>query len=200
MTRFYLIRHGEKIKQVGDPPLSEKGKLQAAITAKYFQTLSVGKIISSPLLRTKQTAQQIADILNMEVLLDDLLKERVNWGDDPQQTLEDFLAMWQKATKDRGWIPQVGDSSRSAGQRLDKLIRSQKADYQSVAMITHGGIITDFLRNIFNGQQLEEKCPGFTELIDEKILECSITVVDFDAKKDNYNLIEVASVKHLQGI
>lgn len=200
MPRFYLVRHGEKVKQIGDPPLSEKGVLQAITTGKYFKNISIQKIISSPILRAKQTAHQIAEVLKIEVATHDLLKERVNWGDDPSQNFESFLAMWERASDERDWIPPVGDSSRNAGERLNKLISSQNNEIGQTVLVTHGGIITDFLRNVFSNEQLDAKCPNFTKMKDLDILECSITIIDFDAKTQKYDLVELASTKHLQEI
>ena len=198
--RFYLLRHGEKVKQIGNPPLSEKGVLQAKATGTYFKTLPIQRIITSPILRAQQTAQQIADALALQVITHKLLKERVNWGDDPTQNFESFLAMWERASADRDWIPQVGDSSRHAGERLNKFIYSQNDEVNQVILVTHGGIITDFLRNVFSDEQLDAKFSNFTEMKDQNILGCSVTIVDFDPKIQRYDLVELASTKHLKDL
>jgi len=195
--RFYLVRHGEKVKQIGDPPLSEKGLLQARLTGKYFRYTPVQKVISSPILRAKQTAQQIAEALALDFEIHDFLKERVNWGDDPAQSFADFLAMWEKASTERNWVPPVGDSSSRAGKRLEQLIGLQNIESGRVVLVTHGGIITDFLRNVFSNDELDAKFVGFEKAKDASILECSITTVDFDPKTQKYELIELASTKHL---
>ena len=195
--RFYLVRHGEKVKQIGDPPLSEKGFLQAKLTGKYFKTIPIKKIISSPILRTKQTAQQIAEVLALDFVIHDFLKERVNWGDDPTQSFADFLAMWERASEERDWLPPVGDSSSRAGKRLEELVGLQNCKPEHVVFVTHGGIITDFLRNVFTDTELDAKFAGFDKAKDAGVLECSITTVDFDPKTKKYELVELASVKHL---
>ena len=195
--RFYLVRHGEKVKQIGDPPLSEKGFLQAKLTGKYFKTIPIKKIISSPILRTKQTAQQIAEVLALDFVIHDFLKERVNWGDDPTQSFADFLAMWERASEERDWLPPVGDSSSRAGKRLEELVGLQNCKPEHVVLVTHGGIITDFLRNVFTDTELDAKFAGFDKAKDAGVLECSITTVDFDPKTKKYELVELASVKHL---
>ncbi len=158
MTKtFYLIRHGDKIKTVGDPPLSEKGMKQAEATARHMQLYPIEQIIASPILRTQQTAKILADQLKLPVITDALLRERVNWGDDPDQSFNDFIAMWEKGSSDRDWNPPVGDSSRSAGARLQKVIESQSDDKQHIVLITHGGIIADFVLNIFLGKLRDHK-------------------------------------------
>lgn len=195
-----MVRHGEKVKQIGDPPLSEKGVLQAKATAKHFKNLKVCKVISSPILRTKQTAQHIADELALDILIDDLLKERVNWGDDPNQSFDDFLAMWAQATLERDWVPPVGDSSRKAGERLQEIISSSDEDNGDIVLVTHGGIITDFLSNVFCDQILDAKLPIFSSEKDSSILECSITTIDYDPETRKYELLDLSSTKHLEEI
>lgn len=197
---IYLVRHGEKIKHIGDPHLSNKGVLQAKATGQYFKSLPIQKIIASPISRSQQTAQYIADVLALEVLTHDFLKERVNWGDDPHQTFENFLAMWERASSERNWVPPVGDSSRAAGERLHTLITSYIDPVDHVILVTHGGIITDFLRNIFDEQILNAKFHGFNKTKDENILECSITTIDYNPQDSIYELIELASTKHLQEV
>ncbi len=198
--RFYLVRHGETVKKIGDPSLSEKGLAQAKSTGYYFKNLSIQKIITSPALRSKQTAQVIANALKLEFAIKPLLKERVNWGDDPNQKFENFLVMWKKASIERDWIPQIGDSSRKAGERLSSFISSQDDEFVHTILVTHGGIITDFLCNIFDEDKLNIKFPNFANLKDSSILECSITIIDFDPKTYKYTLIELVSTKHLDKI
>lgn len=197
---IYLVRHGDKVKRMGDPPLSDKGVLQAKATGQYFKSLQIQKIIASPISRSRQTAKYIADALALEVLTHDLLKERVNWGDDPHQTFENFLAMWNRASSERNWIPTIGDSSRAAGERLNTLVTSRIGPVDHVILVTHGGIITDFLRNIFDEQILNAKFNGFNKTRDENILECSITTIGYNRDNSTYELIELASTKHLQEI
>lgn len=196
--RIYLIRHGEKVKKIGDPSLSEKGNSQAKVTGNHFEGKVVDKIVSSPILRTMETSQHIGSALNIIPSVDHLLKERVNWGDDPNQSFEDFLAMWKKATSERDWVPPVGDSSISSGERLKKVIKSLENSVNTAILVTHGGIITDFLRNEFGDEVLNQNFPNFSKLVDGAILECSITTIDYDLVTDKFELIELASVDHLK--
>jgi len=83
---IYFVRHGEtilnakNIRQGPDGSLSEKGREQAAATAKRFPTKK-GKpevIIASPFQRTRETAAIISEELKMDVEYCDLLVERRN--------------------------------------------------------------------------------------------------------------------------
>ena len=77
VIKMYLVRHGEKEKIKGDPPLSANGQFQAVKTAEFFLNIPVDRIISSPAMRCKETAQIISDKLGCGYELSNLLKERV---------------------------------------------------------------------------------------------------------------------------
>lgn len=196
--RFYIVRHGEKIKRISDPPLSDIGVLQAKATGKYFRAFSIGKIISSPILRAKQTAELIASYLSLDVITDELLKERINWGDDPKQIFDEFLKMWKRTSIDRNWMPPIGDSSRNAGNRLNRIINLQDGSENQIVLVTHGGITADFLRNYFSEMTLNSAYENFSDILEESMSECSITTVDFNPENKSYKLIDLASTKHLK--
>lgn len=196
MKYYYIVRHGEKQKIQGDPPLSLKGVKQAKHTAKYLSQFPVELIFSSPLRRARQTAEEIGKIFKIPVSVSPLLRERVNWGDDPNQSMEDFLSMWQKASTDRNWQPPVGDSSIQAGKRIMSLVEtlfSHPADH--IVIVSHGGIITDFLRNLFDESHLSNHIPNFSSTLDENIKDCSVTILKWSMKHDKFKLIKLASTR-----
>jgi len=63
MARIYLVRHGEAAGRWADevnPGLSELGRSQAAEAARTLAPLGPLDIVSSPLLRAKETAEPLA--------------------------------------------------------------------------------------------------------------------------------------------
>lgn len=195
--RFYLVRHGDKEKTPGDPPLSVLGKKQAKAVANYLKSYSIQKIVTSPILRAKQTAEEIASNFNLKIEVSNLLKERANWGDDPTQSYEDFVIMWERAIVDRDWTPPVGDSSRTAGKRLQQLIENIDEVNSQIVLVTHGGIITDFLLNVFDEKKLNSAFQGFTDSKIANIHECSVTIIDYD-QNSRFELVTLADNRHLQ--
>ena len=196
MHTFYLVRHAEKLKIIGDPPLSDLGNKQAVLTANYFRSLPISKIVSSPILRTFQTAEQIGKALGIKVETSDLLKERVNWGDDPSQSFDEFTKMWIRSSQNRNWQPPVGDSSYNCGKRLQKLIENLMSEFDThIVLVTHGGIISDFLRNTFQPEELNQFIPNFVTPLDDNIKETSITTLV--RKDDKYILRKLGDVTHL---
>lgn len=87
MNRIYLIRHGENRANITkefshkrvDYPLTEKGVLQAKQTAEHFGGLHVHEVYSSPLKRAKQTAEIIAEQLDLDVTVIENFRE-INVG------------------------------------------------------------------------------------------------------------------------
>lgn len=196
-TSFYLVRHGSKEKSVGDVPLSPQGILQAQATARYFHSLPVRTILSSPLRRAKQTAAYIALGGGLPVSEDIRLRERANWGDLTGQTFDEFVAMWERCTRDRDYMPPVGDSARRAGERLSAVLSewAQRQPGTNMIMVTHGGLITDFLVNTFSEDRLNLWDPAFLAVQSDLVPECSITKIDYVQGK--FDLENFASTRHL---
>jgi broad specificity phosphatase PhoE len=198
MTVFYLVRHGKKEAVSGDAPLSQQGIIEAYATARALAGVSIRHIFASPLRRAKETAATIAAIHDLAVIEEARLRERANWGDLAGQSLAEFVEMWERSTRDPTYVPPIGDSARQAGMRMDQLLRekAKHASSDQMVMVTHGGLITDFLVTALPLEQLERWHPTF--LIDQSSLipECSITVVRLE--KEEYALELLAGAKHLR--
>ena len=77
-----LLRHGQTPMSVqkryagrSDAPLTDVGVQQAAAAAKRLASAGLGVIVTSPLLRTVQTAQQVAAVTGAAVVTDDGFRE-----------------------------------------------------------------------------------------------------------------------------
>ncbi len=187
MTTFYLVRHGIKEKMMGDPGLTEIGHAQAELTGQFLAQFPISSIMASPYLRTQQTAEHIAKHVGVKIATSPLLKERANWGEDPTQPIEEFFEEWNKATFDRTYQPKVGDTSLQAGQRLEQALDqfAEKKD-QHIVLVTHGGIIMDFLRNVLSDEKVSHLLKTFDQGQGYEVPECSITIVE-----KNGNLVTV---------
>ncbi|MDH5533007.1 MAG: histidine phosphatase family protein [Candidatus Pacebacteria bacterium] len=181
MTTIYLIRHGQKEVHAGDPGLTKLGINQATQTGHYLKDHPITQIIASPFKRTIETAQHIGKVLNLEYTLDEKLIERMNW-EDKNITRNEFLREWIKATNDREYIPKYGDSSRATGQRIERLVDDLTKDDSHIILVTHGGAIIDYLRNIFGDEKLSDLRKKYDEGEDFQMLNCSVNKV---VLKDN---------------
>lgn len=197
-TTFFLVRHAIKEKAIGDVSITPKGILQAKETAHYFRNLPITIIVTSPLRRAKETAEYIALKTNSILIEDSRLRERANWGDLPEQTFDEFVAMWDKCTLDPEYIPPVGDSARKAGERFASLLTelgNTQPPKSNIVIVTHGGLITDFLVSEFPESELNVWHPNFVLRQSELVSECSVTKLIFDNGQFNMELF--ASIGHL---
>jgi len=169
---------------------------QARLTARYLATRRIELLYASPLRRARQTAAMIADALGLAVRVDDRLRERMNWGDSSApQTRDDFLAEWARATRDRDFAPRSGDSSRATGQRVLSLLDEvAQRGGETVALVAHGGVTVDLLRNLFPDDVLKARYPD-ADIITHGVPGCAVT--HLVRHGDTYDLRTLASVAHL---
>jgi broad specificity phosphatase PhoE len=181
MTTIYLIRHGQKQVHAGDPSLTQIGFDQAKETGEYLKQFPINKIISSPLKRTVETAQQIAKVLNLKYSLDKALIERMIWS-DPKITRQEFIREWIKSTNNREYVPKYGDSSRATGERIHQLVNKVSKDQNHIVFVTHGGAILDYLRNMFGDAKLSSIKIAYQEGNDFQMMNCAINKIVSDNK------------------
>jgi len=183
VTRIYLVQHGDKERAPGDPGLTELGRHQAQVTARWLQGMGLNEVHSSPLRRARETAEAIARAAGLAVKVDSRLRERMNW--DATQTLETFLAEWDRSTKDRDFVPGTGESSRSAGERLRAFLAAYSGGSGRIAVVAHGGVTIDLLRTLLGDAGLP------SGLLGEGIPSCAVTTFD------DLHVVTVASTEHL---
>lgn len=195
MERLYLVRHGERSGIAKDTPLTNYGEKQAELTGKYLSTVdNISLIYASPLKRAQQTAEIISSVLKLPIFIDTRLLERMRFGDRAGESYSQFIRQWHETCTDRKYDPPMGDSSFNAGNRF-KDLTDEISIGQNVVIVSHGGVIGDFLRNVFDDIMLpitfgsDQKA----EFID--ISYCSITEVS--RKGSKYNLEIINDTTHL---
>ena len=185
--KIHFIRHGKRDRrQIGDPTLTAAGRTEAGLLAAALAVEPVAAVYSSPLARASETAAIIATTLGLTVVNDGRLRERMNWGDIADQSFDEFIAQWERCSQDRDYEPAVGGSSRAAGQRLAAFAAAchQSFATQTVVAVTHGGVLADFLRNVFTPAELDRVRPAFSlaPYSSEVIPECSVTTLVYDGE------------------
>lgn len=83
LKKFIAVRHGEseanRLQIFSDHeskyPLTEEGRTQVMNAARELSDVSVDGIISSPVLRARETAEILSENLGLEVIIDDRLRE-----------------------------------------------------------------------------------------------------------------------------
>lgn len=197
-TTFYLVRHGKKAQGIGDVPLSPEGRREAEATARHLSARTIRRVVHSPLARARETAAVIAEAVGAALAEDPRLRERANWGDLPGQSFEEFHEMSERCIRDRHYVPPVGDSAAAAGERFRSCLLAladRHAD-ESIVVVTHGGVLTDFLVDAIDEPALREAHPRFIEARSTLVPECSVTKIVY--ADGRFRLSAFASIKHLR--
>jgi isoleucyl-tRNA synthetase len=153
MTKIIFVRHGESEANVaktyndnGLSSLTEKGQQQAQKLAQDLEHVDV--ILSSPFLRTQQTAEPLAKKFGLTVETRDYLKE-LNHGRYADAAYDEFVAEERKKFFDDS-DHKFGDTGESfndlvaRGELLRKEIL-EKYSGKTVVVVTHGHPVKAFI-------------------------------------------------------
>lgn len=155
---FVFVRHGESVGNVesrwqgqSDYVLTERGRAQARALAQRWKSEGVrfNLIISSPLVRAKETAEIIAAALNSKLELDPILMER-HIGEMEGLTAEEVRKKPQPPyVTPYDPIGGAGEGDWAlflrAGRALHALVRRPPGSY---LIVSHGGILNQLMNAI----------------------------------------------------
>ncbi len=159
MKKLFLIRHGlsvanrEHIVQgQSDYPLSEEGRVQSQKLAKYLSasTDTPTSILSSPLMRARETAEILAEALGCGVEYDDLWMER-RLGEAQGVDYETVRSWFASKGLPSPYEPihGNGESWLELYIRADRALLSiMKRPAGTYIVVSHGGFLNAVLRAI----------------------------------------------------
>jgi broad specificity phosphatase PhoE len=157
-VHFILIRHGqtewnaapgigggrvERFRGHADIPLNETGLAQAARVGARLAGDKIDALYASPLQRTLQTAQPIADTHGLEIRKNDALID-IDVGaleglsvDEARQAFPDVIDKWSNAPA-RCKFPK-GESIKGVRTRVEAMLDELAAAHagQTVALVSH---------------------------------------------------------------
>jgi probable phosphoglycerate mutase len=154
-----LLRHGETPLSVekrfsgrGDAALTDRGRQQAEASARRLAELGADVVVSSPLRRTRQTADVVGRALGLDVAVDDGLAES-DFGEWEGMTFRevhaaqpDALAAW---LADDTVAPPGGESMAATTARVlsarDRIVAAH--DGATVVVVSHVTPIKALLRD-----------------------------------------------------
>jgi broad specificity phosphatase PhoE len=193
ITVLYFVRHGDKDEETKERKLTEKGKIEAQKAGKFLSQFPIEHIVASPSLRTRQTAELINVFFGIPIVEDERLHERAEFG-ATTYSHEECVSIWRKASYKRTWQPPVGESSRKKGEEIERAVGDLvQKNFAHVVIVTHGGSISDFLRNIA-GSRLKRMKRYFGDV---SILTGSISIVEYDHDLKKFTLRCVNFTEHL---
>jgi ribonuclease H / adenosylcobalamin/alpha-ribazole phosphatase len=148
-TTTILLRHGEtplsaekRFAGIGEIPLTDVGVEQARAAAKALAGRTIDAIVCSPLKRTRQTAQEIADALGVPVRAEEGFRE-TDFGDWEGYTFAEVRERWPAELDswlaDPSVAPPHGESFTATARRVqtarDKLL--VRFRQQTVLIVSH---------------------------------------------------------------
>ena len=159
--KLYAARHGEtqwnaqnKVCGRTDLPLTEKGRTQGEALAEKAVLLDIDLILSSPMLRARQTAAFVAEKCGVPVIIDDrLIEQAYGIYEGVDRKNPDFLAnKRQFAYRYPG-----GESMMDVAHRVYGLLDEVKGKYcgKNVLLVFHGGVCR-VIRTYFEDMTNEE--------------------------------------------
>ena len=143
---LYVARHGQtqwnlenRVCGRTDLPLTEDGWKQAWLLAERTKGLKIDVIISSPMLRARQTAEPVADIHGLEILMDDRLIEQ-DYGIYEGADRKD--PAFQANKRLFAFRYPEGESMMQLAGRVYGLLEQIKVRYsdKTVLLVCHNGI------------------------------------------------------------
>jgi 2,3-bisphosphoglycerate-dependent phosphoglycerate mutase len=154
-TEFVFIRHGQtdwnlehRFQGQSDPPLNETGRRQAARLAQRLAPHTPDRLVSSDLLRARQTAEPLAQAWGLQPLLREGLREQ-SFGameglrvPEVQSLHPEIWSHWLQASADFS-LPGGGESHRQFSARIlaDVDALAQTYPGQRLVVVTHGGVL-----------------------------------------------------------
>lgn len=158
MTKIIFVRHGEtewnimgKYQGQSDISLTEKGRTQGKLLAKYFPEENLSVIYSSDLSRATETAEYLAKKFNLEVNPEKDFRE-MNFGEWEGLTYEEIVTKYPEGMKNFMIRPDIlkvpnGETfpilQERACKKLYELV--QKHAGETIAIVAHGGVLRTML-------------------------------------------------------
>lgn len=144
MGKVYFTRHGQtvwnienKVCGATDVELTELGHQQAIKLGKKIKELPIQEILTSPLIRARDTAEHISEISGIPMRVEELLKEQ-NFGiyEGCARDAEDFLAAKKQFINSFG----CGESMAMVTKRVYNLLDCIRKEDKTYLLVAHNGI------------------------------------------------------------
>lgn len=153
---FFMLRHGQSENNVVQTLNSDKakpfhltdlGKEQAKTAGKKLVGEKIDVIFSSPFIRTKETAELIADELGIsrdKIIIDNRLRE-LGFGDYEGRTVQAYTAFFSGKRREEIFrhAPNGAENRQEVKNRTGEFLKETDAVYQgkNILVVSHEGVI-----------------------------------------------------------
>lgn len=155
MIRLILVRHGQtkanverRLQGQSDGTLTDVGRQQAEELALHLKNMEIDKVLSSDLIRAKDTANAIAKYHNLEVEAKSILREW-NCGNLDGTSAEALkIALSQSDQPLPDFRPEGGETLREVQRRAEIFLEEVETNYEGLRVLvcSHG----DFIRMLMS--------------------------------------------------
>ena len=192
--KIFLIRHGEDDERYKGGwnrlPLISRGKRQVSKLANYLEKrqkdFKIEKIISSDIVRTRQTAKIINNKLHLPIEYTRKLREMNNGvlaGMKVKDAIKQYPGVYFRALGMNERYPE-GESPIEFRDRIIKSFKKlleENKEYETVAFVTHNGVINVICSYITN-KEWTNKVRNF------KADYASLTIINVEKDKKEVEL------------
>jgi len=151
-VKIYLIRHGESVSDVKekydgdyDDCLIEKGLDEAKIIAEKLLNNNIQAIFSSSKIRALETSEILKKVLKCGIIIIKDLNERDIYGAYPNLSKdypeEEYRRLGEIVSDQETEIEGVETFLHFKNRITESFLKITNNDYQTIAIITHGGPI-----------------------------------------------------------
>ena len=161
VKKLILVRHGEtdwnaegRIQGMLDIPLNALGMQQAGLAAvELARTIDVARLVSSDLVRTRETTTPINAATGFEPRFDARIRER-HFGVWQGKTYEewrvqDAVGMARYSAGDPDYGPEGGETASQFLKRCVDAVTDLvlSSDEKTLILVTHGGVVSSMVRH-----------------------------------------------------
>lgn len=199
MKKLYLIRHGRQKSRLCnvDVGLDERGCRQASLVGRRLAGAGIEATYCSDLLRAFQTAQTANVWWHSRIIVRPEIRE-IDFGDltglSDSQIAERFAGFQAEQKKMETDIAYPGGECAAdvVARSLPVFEEIKKSGYETVAMVTHGGVIRSMMAR-YLGMDLAK-----WRLLGENLENCSITELTYDEAYDRFTVERFNDRAHLE--
>ncbi len=196
MKKIYFVRHGESegnaglIQQDRSSPLTKKGKEQVTSVAQRFIKLPIEIVLSSSMIRAKETAEIISGTTNVSIEFSDLFAERrkpsIMYGkrkDNPAsvEAYKDVVINFHLPGFRHSDEENFDDLKKRA---LSALAYLSNRPEEHIVVVTHAYFLRILIACVLFGDTLTgEECSRCTQIFYAE--NTGVTIISYDAEKEN---------------
>lgn len=200
MAKIYLVRHGESVAntkgiyqgQTYNTPLSVMGKKQAEALANYFKDKDINMILTSPLMRTKETAQKVANLKHLKIFDTPEIIETNHgeWEGLGKKVISDkwpnIYQLWLKRPSEVGF--PGGETFLETRKRVICWWNSMNKEDINILVVTHDNIIRIIVAEVIG--------LSLNNIWRFQLNPAAVTIVG--AENGNYRLLALDEKSHLR--